>query len=79
MATPWRVKTVGSLPTLAHAAGGDWHRDIGEGLFRETLDLALPDYYFNALVLHFNFDINTAQLPAPATPALQLQLRRGKW
>ena len=50
MATPWRVKTVGSLPTAAGAAGGDWHRDIGEGLFGEDLDLRLPDYYFNALV-----------------------------
>ena len=50
MATPWRVKTVGSLPTAPGAAGGDWHRDIGEGLFGEDLDLRLPDYYFNALV-----------------------------
>ena len=50
MACPWRVKTVGSLPTLGGASGGDWHRDIGEGLFGEDLDLRLPDYYFNALV-----------------------------
>ena len=50
MATPWRVKTVGSLPTNAGASGGEWHRDIGEGLFGEELDLKLPDYYFNALV-----------------------------
>ena len=27
-----------------------WHRDIGEGLFGESFDLQLPDYYFNALI-----------------------------
>ena len=26
------------------------HRDIGLGLFGESVDLGLPDYYFNALI-----------------------------
>ena len=51
MGTPWRVTTVGSIPTLPDASGGDWHRDIGEGLFGEEQDVKmLPDYYFNALI-----------------------------
>ena len=51
MGTPWRVTTVGSIPTLPNAVGGDWHRDIGEGLFGEEQDVKLiPDYYFNALI-----------------------------
>lgn len=50
MGCAWRVMRIGSLPTDAGAVGGDWHRDIGEGLFGEDFDLQLPDYYFNALV-----------------------------
>ena len=51
MGSPWRVTTVGSIPTLPDAVGGDWHRDIGEGLFGEEQDVKLlPDYYFNALI-----------------------------
>lgn len=44
MGTPWRVMRVGSLPVQPGAAAGDWHRDIGTGLFGEDADLALPDY-----------------------------------
>jgi hypothetical protein len=35
---------------LCDLPGFRWHRDIGEGLWGEELDLRLPDYYFNALV-----------------------------
>jgi len=50
MGSPFRMTTFGSLPTQPHAVGGDWHRDIGEGLFGEDLDMQLPDYYFNAII-----------------------------
>jgi hypothetical protein len=55
MGTQYRMTTFGTLPTQPHAVGGDWHRDIGEGLFGEDNDIKLPDYYFNALIpLHNN-------------------------
>ena len=48
--TGWRVKNAGALTTFPHAHTGQWHRDIGDGLFgNESLDLSLPDYYFAAL------------------------------
>eukprot|EP00658_Telonema_sp_P-2_P040908 TRINITY_DN29256_c0_g1_i1.p1 TRINITY_DN29256_c0_g1~~TRINITY_DN29256_c0_g1_i1.p1 ORF type:complete len:307 (-),score=70.31 TRINITY_DN29256_c0_g1_i1:183-1010(-) len=50
MGAQYRMTTFGSLPTQPGAAGGDWHRDIGEGLFGEELDTRLPDYYFNAII-----------------------------
>jgi hypothetical protein len=50
MGTPWRVMRVGSIPAQPGADAGDFHRDIGEGLFGESFDLQLPDYYFNALI-----------------------------
>jgi hypothetical protein len=49
-ATPLRLMRVGSIPAQPGADAGDFHRDIGEGLFGESFDLQLPDYYFNALI-----------------------------
>ena len=39
-----------TIPAQPGADAGDFHRDIGEGLFGESFDLQLPDYYFNALI-----------------------------
>lgn len=48
--TPWRAQAVGSLPTDPNAPAGQWHRDVGTGLFDdEDMELRMPDYFFTAL------------------------------
>lgn len=50
MSIPWRMMNAGILTALPGASAQDWHRDIAAGLFGESLDIALPDYLFTAIM-----------------------------